>query len=110
MNRTLGELHESDAELSVRAGGPMKKYEVSLEISGPTAMLTRPDTGDAPVSYPAPTYGVVKGIFESIFWVKPAEVVPTRVESCAPLVFHMYSTNYGWPSRKNNSKNSRGVL
>jgi CRISPR-associated protein Cas5d len=28
-------------------------YHVRLEISGPTAMWTRPDTGDAPVSYPA---------------------------------------------------------
>jgi len=43
----------------------MKNYEVMLEISGPTAMWTRPDTGDAPVSYPAPTYSAVKGIFES---------------------------------------------
>jgi CRISPR-associated protein Cas5d len=75
-------------------------YQVSLEISGPTAMWTRPDTGDAPVSYPAPTFAAVKGIFESIVWLKSAEVVPTRVELCAPLVFHTYSTNYGGPLRK----------
>lgn len=81
----------------------MKKYEVSLEISGPTAMWTRPDTGDAPVSYPAPTYGAVKGIFESIVWLKSAEVVPTRVEICAPLVYHTYTTNYGGPLRKSKS-------
>ena len=78
----------------------MKTYEVSLEISGPTAMWTRPDTGDAPVSYPAPSFAAVKGIFESIVWLKSAEVVPTRVEICAPLVFHMYSTNYGGPFAK----------
>lgn len=30
----------------------MKQYTISLELSGPTAMWTRPDTGDAPVSYP----------------------------------------------------------
>jgi CRISPR-associated Cas5-like protein len=48
----------------------MKTYEITCEISGPTAMWTRPDTGDVPVSYPAPTYGVVKGIFESILWLK----------------------------------------
>jgi len=78
----------------------MKQYEVALEISGPTAMWTRPDTGDAPVSYPAPTYSAVKGIFESIVWLKNAEVVPTKVEICAPLVFHSYSTNYGGPLRK----------
>ena len=83
----------------------MKNYEVSLEVSGPTAMWTRPDTGDAPVSYPAPTYSAVKAIFESIVWLKSAEVVPTRVEICSPLVFHTYSTNYGGPLRKSKSMN-----
>ncbi|MCL5126466.1 MAG: hypothetical protein M1511_18595 [Deltaproteobacteria bacterium] len=29
----------------------MKEYVVTMEIAGPTAMWTRPDTGDAPVSY-----------------------------------------------------------
>lgn len=78
----------------------MKTYSVFFEISGPTAMWTRPDTGDAPVSYPAPSFAAVKGIFESIVWLKSAEVVPTRVEICSPLVFHTYSTNYGGPLRK----------
>lgn len=75
-------------------------YNVQFEISGPTAMWTRPDTGDAPVSYPAPTYSAAKGLFESIVWLKSAEVVPTRVDICSPLVFHTYSTNYGGPLRK----------
>ena len=44
----------------------MKRYPIACEISGPTAMWTRPDTGDAPVSYPAPSFAAVKGIFESI--------------------------------------------
>ena len=78
----------------------MKTYAVSFEISGPTAMWTRPDTGDAPVSYPAPSFAAVKGMFESFVWLKSAEVVPTRVEICAPLVFHTYSTNYGGQLRK----------
>jgi CRISPR-associated protein Cas5d len=73
----------------------MKRYELAFEVSGPTAMWTRPDTGDAPVSYPAPSFAAVKGIFESIVWLKSSEVVPTRVEICAPLVFHTYSTNCG---------------
>jgi len=77
-----------------------KPYSIALEISGPTAMWTRPDTGDAPVSYPAPTFSAVKAIFESIVWLKNAEVVPTRVEICSPLVFHTYTTNYGGPLRK----------
>ena len=78
----------------------MKTHLVSLEISGPTAMWTRPDTGDTPVSYPAPTFAAVKGIFESVLWSQWAEVVPTKVEICRPIVYHTYNTNYGGPLRK----------
>ena len=35
----------------------MKPYPIQLEISGPTAMWTRVDSGDAP------TFSAVKGIF-----------------------------------------------
>lgn len=83
----------------------MKRYSVELEISAPTAMWTRPDTGDAPVSYPAPTYAAAKGIFESILWLQSVEVVPKRVEICRPLVFQNYTTNYGGPLRKVKSMN-----
>jgi len=78
----------------------MNQHTVCLEISGPTAMWTRPDTGDAPVSYPAPTFSAVKGIFESILWSQWAEVMPTQVEICKPIVYHAYTTNYGGPLRK----------
>ena len=78
----------------------MKSYSVQLEIAGPTAMWTRPDTGDTPVSYPVPTFSASKGVFESICWLKSANVVPVKVEICSPLVFHTYSTNYGGPLRK----------
>lgn len=77
-----------------------KHYEVNLEISGPTAMWTRPDTGDSPVSYPGPTYSATKGIFESILWIQAVEIVPVKVEICSPIVFHTYVTNYGGPLRK----------
>ncbi|MCX5992140.1 MAG: CRISPR-associated protein Cas5 [Chloroflexi bacterium] len=78
----------------------MDNYAISLQISGPTAMWTRPDTGDTPVSYPAPTFGAAKGIFECILMSDWAEVVPTKVEICKPIVYHDYSTNYGGPLRK----------
>ena len=78
----------------------MKPYEVKLEISGPTAMWTRPDTGDCPVSYPAPAYSAVKGIFESILWGPAVRIVPTKVEICSPILYHNYQTNYGGPLRK----------
>jgi CRISPR-associated protein Cas5d len=78
----------------------MKPYEIKLEIAGQTAMWTRPDTGDCPVSYPAPTYSAAKGIFESVLWGPAVEIVPNRVEICRPLRFHGYATNYNGPLRK----------
>ncbi len=77
----------------------MKVYSVELEISGPTAMWTRPDTGSSPVSYVAPTFSAAKGIFESILRWKSVNVKPTRVEICRPVQFHRYTTNYGGPLR-----------
>lgn len=78
----------------------MKRYSVQIEIAGSTAMWTRPDTGDSPGTYPAPTRSAAKGIFESILWNPAVEIIPTRTEICAPLVFHQYTTNYGGPLRK----------
>lgn len=77
----------------------MKTYSIQMEISGSTAMWTRPDTGDAPVSYPVPPWSAAKGIFESIVRLETVEIVPTRVEICAPVVYHSYVTNYGGPLR-----------
>lgn len=74
--------------------------EIKMEISGNTAMWTRPDTGDCPVSYPAPTYSAVKAIFESILWGPAVLIIPTKVEICAPIQYHNYQTNYGGPLRK----------
>lgn len=76
------------------------QYEVKMEIAGRTAMWTRPDTGDCPVSYPAPTYSAVKGIFESILWGPAVAIVPIKVELCSPLQYHNYQTNYYGPLRK----------
>jgi CRISPR-associated protein Cas5d len=77
-----------------------KSYLVQLEIAGTTAMWTRPDTGDCPVSYPAPTYAAAKAIFESILLGFKSIVHPTKVEICAPLQYHSYYTNYGGPLRQ----------
>ncbi|MBU4304756.1 MAG: CRISPR-associated protein Cas5 [Candidatus Omnitrophica bacterium] len=85
-----------------------KTYEIALEISGSTAMWTRPDTGDCPVSYPAPTYSAVKGIFESVFWGETAEIIPIRTEICSPIIYHSYQTNYGGPLRKSDVMKSGG--
>lgn len=78
----------------------MKTYEIALEISGPTAMWTRPDTGDSPVSYPVPTFSAAKGIFESIVSLATVDMIPNSVEICAPVIYHGYTTNYGGPLKK----------
>ncbi len=78
------------------------KYGVSMEIAGPAAMFTRPDTGGSFVSYPAPTYSAAKGIFESTARLKSAYIRPTKVEICRPVQYHRYATNYRGPLRKGN--------
>ena len=78
----------------------MKSYSIELEIAGPTAMWTRPDAGSSPVSYVAPTFGAVKGIFESVLRWKSVNVWPKKSEICRPVQFHRYATNYGGPLRK----------
>ena len=58
--------------------GVMKSWPIQLEISGPSAMWTRPDTGSAPVSYVAPTYSAVKGIIEAVLRWKSVNIRPVK--------------------------------
>lgn len=83
----------------------MKPYVVQLEISGPIALWARPDTLPNPVSYVAPTFSAVKGIFEAILRWKSVNVRPSRcgrrgLHPEAPVQFHRYAFNYGGPLRK----------
>lgn len=80
----------------------VKDYVVQLEIAGPAAMFTRPDTGATPISYPVPTYSAAKGMFEAVARYKSAYIRPTKVEICKPIRFEKYVTNYGGPLRKAN--------
>lgn len=82
-----------------------KAYPVSFEVAGFAAMFTRPDTGSAFVSYPAPTKSALKSMFECVVMSKSAYFEPQRVEICSPIVFHKYSTNYGGPLRKSGTPN-----
>jgi len=75
----------------------MRPYPLQIEISGPTALWTRPGTGSSPVSCVAPTFSAGKRIFES--------VLPTKVEICAPVRFHRHTTNYGGPLRASDAMN-----
>ena len=77
-----------------------KTYPVAMEVAGNTAIWTRPDSGDSPCSYPAPTYSAVRALFESVLWGPAVLVIPRKVELCSVPVFHSYATNYGGPLRK----------
>lgn len=81
----------------------LKTYQVSMEISGNTAIWTRPDSGDSPCSYPAPTYSAVRALFESVLWGPAVIVIPKKVELCAPPMYHSYATNYTGPLRSSKS-------
>jgi CRISPR-associated protein Cas5d len=74
-------------------------YPIEMEVAGSAAMWTRPDTGDCPVTYPAPTYSAVKAMFESVLWGPAIEIVPLKAELCKPVQYHSYCTNYGGPLR-----------
>ena len=78
----------------------MAPYFIEMEISGDTAMWTRPDTGDTPVSEVIPSYSAVKAIFESVLLGFNSVVKPVKVEICAPIKYHSYYTNYGGPLRE----------
>ncbi|NCQ47168.1 MAG: CRISPR-associated protein Cas5 [Piscirickettsiaceae bacterium CG_4_10_14_3_um_filter_44_349] len=92
----------------------MSKYQISMEISGPFAMWSRPDTGATPTSYPIPTWSAVKGIFESVafFADGKAWIRPTYVEICKPkgqqsrgVNFQKYTNNYRGPLREKSKSN-----
>ena len=84
----------------------MSQYEISMEIAGPFAMWSRPDTGATPTSYPVPTWSAVKGIFESIAFFSDGKawIRPIRIEVCKPrgssggeVNFQRYTNNYRGP-------------
>jgi CRISPR-associated protein Cas5d len=84
-------------------------YPINIEVAGPLAMFTRPDTGGTPTSYPVPTWSACKGIFEAIAFLSSGDAwsCPTKVEICKPravqggsIRFQKYTTNYSGPLRK----------
>jgi CRISPR-associated protein Cas5d len=76
-------------------------HEVKVEVAGPLAMFRKPDSGSECKSYPAPTFSAVKGIFESILFLKGAVVRPFRVNICRMPTFVPFSFNYtSGPDRK----------
>lgn len=78
----------------------MNSFQVALEVEGPVAMFTRPDTGSTPISYPVPTVSAAKGMFDAVLRRPHIYVHPTVVEICKPIRFERYVTNYGGPLRK----------
>jgi CRISPR-associated protein Cas5d len=80
-----------------------KTYSIEMEVAGNTAMWARPDCGDSPCSYPAPTYSAVRALFESVLWGPAVLIKPIKVELCSPPRYHSYATNYGGPLRSSKS-------
>lgn len=92
----------------------MTKYNIEMEIAGPFAMWSRPDTGATPTSYPVPTWSAVKGIFESITFFRDGKawIRPVKTEICKPkgsvggeVVFQRYTNNYRGPLREKSKVN-----
>jgi CRISPR-associated protein Cas5d len=73
---------------------------IALEVAGPFAMFARPDTGSTPISYPVPTYGAARGMFEAVLRWPSVYIKPVRLEVCSAIRFERYVTNYGGPLRK----------
>lgn len=92
----------------------MKDYEIEMEISGPFALWSRPDTGSTPTSYPIPTWSAAKGIFERVAFFNDSKawINPTKVEICKPMgsqgrdtYYQKYTTNYRGPLKEKNKVN-----
>lgn len=83
------------------------EFGIAIEIEGPAAMFTRPDTGSTPISYPVPTFTAAKGIFEAVLRRPQIFIRPTYVEICKPIRFERYVTNYGGPLRKQDQINNK---
>lgn len=88
---------------------PDQSRSVRIEVAGPLAMFTRPDTGGTPTSYPVPTWSACKGLFEAIAMLADGDawICPTTVEVCkrrgavgGTVRFQRYTTNYRGSLRK----------
>jgi hypothetical protein len=100
----------------------MNPYPLPLEICGPTARWTRPDTGSSPVSYVAPALQYPFGLDRGNSLLRSGEKVAAgrmrcgaqtvqlrrvrcRFQPCARVQFHRYTTNYGGPLRASDAMN-----
>lgn len=61
------------------------KYVVGLEVAGPLAMWSRPDTGIYPVSNMIPSVTATRGLVQSILHHPTAVVDPIMIAVCNPV-------------------------
>lgn len=98
----------------------MKSYSIEIEVQGPLALFSRPDTGGAPTSFPIPTWSAAKGIFESIARLASGDawICPTKVEICrlksdprrGAIRYQRYAFNYRGPLRKDSQITNENSL
>jgi len=62
-----------------------RMYNVEMEVAGEFGLFARPDTGSNPSSFPIPTISAAKGMFESVFFMKTAVVIPISCKICSPI-------------------------
>src|SRR5258708_24310813 len=75
---------------------------LAFEIFGDYGLFSRVDVSTAvAVSYPFPTWSAIKGMIETIFWLRDVwNIVPLGVEALSPLEFPKYSFAYRGELRK----------
>lgn len=56
-----------------------------LDVAGPRACYTSPDTKVERVSYPVPTGSVIRAIFEAVLWKPAIRWAPTRIDVLTPV-------------------------
>ncbi len=92
----------------------MSNYRIAMEIAGPFAMWSRPDTGATPTSYPVPTWSAAKGIFESVAFFNDGKawICPAKVQICklrgsvgGEVNFQRYTNNYRGPLKNKKKAN-----
>lgn len=61
------------------------------------AQFTRTDTGDAPTSYPAPTYSAIVNMCQAVYRDSTSDaplIIPRQVAICRPIQETGFNTNY----------------
>ena len=86
---------------------PIKDYPFSFEVEGPMAMFaSHPDSGSERSTSLVPTPTAIKGMAESILFLRHAEVIPVKAHICAPIRTYEAGYNYRYGPLVKSYKNA----